>query len=142
MKRDRFLLLRVNRGSRLPRSATTAGRMLVVGIRRHLRLDGGRFSCSRAMLTARSSCGSCPSCTAFGSISMEGRGPRGCLMNLVDDATSTTLCRMGEQETIWAAVGVLGAWMEKYGVEATEIQLPKEEERMGTLLMTGVWGHF
>ena len=47
---------------------------------------------------------------------LEGRGPRGCLMNLVDDATGTTLCRMGEQETIWAAVGVLKAWMEKYGV--------------------------
>jgi len=31
---------------------------------------------------------------------LEGRGPRGCLMNLVDDATGTTLCRMGEQETI------------------------------------------
>jgi transposase len=45
-----------------------------------------------------------------------GRGPRGCLMNLVDDATGTTLCRLGEQETIWAAVGVLTAWMEKYGV--------------------------
>jgi transposase len=47
---------------------------------------------------------------------LEARGPRGCLMNLVDDATSTTLCRMGDQETIWAAVGVLRAWMEKYGV--------------------------
>jgi transposase len=47
---------------------------------------------------------------------LEGRGPRGCLMNLVDDATSTTLCRMGEQETIWAAVDVLRAWMGKYGV--------------------------
>ena len=47
---------------------------------------------------------------------LEKRGPRGCLMNLVDDATSTTLCRLGEQETIWAAVGVLRAWMEKYGV--------------------------
>jgi transposase len=47
---------------------------------------------------------------------LEGRGPRGCLMNLVDDATSTTLCRLGEQETIWAAVGVLRAWIAKYGV--------------------------
>ena len=47
---------------------------------------------------------------------LEGRGPRGCLMNLVDDATSTTLCRLGNQETIWAAVGILRAWMEKYGV--------------------------
>jgi transposase len=46
----------------------------------------------------------------------EERGPRGCLMNMVDDATSTTCCRMGEQETIWAAVGVLRSWIEKYGV--------------------------
>jgi transposase len=46
----------------------------------------------------------------------EERGPRGCLMNMVDDATSTTLCRMGEQETIWAAVGVLRGWIGKYGV--------------------------
>jgi hypothetical protein len=28
-------------------------------------------------------------------------------MNIVDDATGTTLCRMGEQETIWTAAGVL-----------------------------------
>src|ERR1022692_3912670 len=36
---------------------------------------------------------------------LEERGPKGCLMNMVDDATSTVLCRLGEQETIWAAVG-------------------------------------
>lgn len=47
---------------------------------------------------------------------LEGRGPSGCLMNLVDDATSTTLCRLGEQETIWAAAGVLRLWIEAYGV--------------------------
>jgi len=47
---------------------------------------------------------------------LEGRGPRGCLMNMVDDATGTTLCRMGKEETIWAAVGVLRAWIEGYGV--------------------------
>src|SRR5260370_13421934 len=29
----------------------------------------------------------------------EERGPRGCLMNMVDDATGDTHCRMGEQET-------------------------------------------
>lgn len=46
----------------------------------------------------------------------EERGPRGCLMNMVDDATATTCCRLGEQETIWAAVGVLRSWIEKYGV--------------------------
>lgn len=46
----------------------------------------------------------------------ESRGPRGCLMNLVDDATSTTVTRIGAEETIWAAAGVLRAWIEKYGV--------------------------
>ena len=47
---------------------------------------------------------------------LEGRGPEGCLMNMVDDATGTTLCRLGKEETIWAAVGVLKAWIEHYGV--------------------------
>ena len=46
----------------------------------------------------------------------EGRGPRGCLMNLVDDATSKAVARMGKEETIWAAAGVLRAWIEKYGI--------------------------
>jgi len=46
----------------------------------------------------------------------EERGPEGCLMNLVDDATTTTLARLGAQETIWAAAGVLRRWIEKYGV--------------------------
>src|SRR6202140_5269120 len=46
----------------------------------------------------------------------EERGPRGCLMNMVDDATGDTNCRMGEQETIWAAAGVLRSWIEKHGV--------------------------
>ena len=42
--------------------------------------------------------------------------PRGCLMNLVDDATGRTLARLGAQETIWAAVDVLRRWIEAYGV--------------------------
>jgi hypothetical protein len=46
----------------------------------------------------------------------EERGPRGCLMNMVDDATGDTNCRMGEQETIWAAAGVLRSWIEKHGI--------------------------
>ncbi len=46
----------------------------------------------------------------------EQRGPRGCLMNMVDDATGTTGSRLGEAETIWAAAGVLRAWIERYGV--------------------------
>jgi hypothetical protein len=47
---------------------------------------------------------------------LEERGPRGCLMNMVEDATSTTEARMGKEETIWAAVGVLRAWITQYGV--------------------------
>jgi len=49
---------------------------------------------------------------------LEGRGPEGCLMDLVDDATNTTLARLGEEETIWAAAGALRlrAWIERYGV--------------------------
>jgi transposase len=47
---------------------------------------------------------------------LEERGPRGCVMNMVDDATSTTQARMGKEETIWAAVHVLRAWIQHYGV--------------------------
>src|SRR6201997_5384975 len=50
---------------------------------------------------------------------LEGRGPRGCLMNMVDDATSETQRRLGKEETMWAAAGVLRAWIEKYGVPRT-----------------------
>jgi hypothetical protein len=44
------------------------------------------------------------------------RGARSCMMSLVDDATSTTLLRFGAEETIWAAVAVLHAWIAAYGV--------------------------
>ncbi len=69
---------------------------------------------------------------------LEGRGPRGCLMNMVDDATGTTLCRMGKEETIWAAGGVLRAWIERYGVpqalytdwKNVYVREPSAQERM------------
>jgi len=47
---------------------------------------------------------------------LEGRGPRGGVMNMVDDATSATQARLSKEETIWAAAGVLRAWIGKYGV--------------------------
>src|SRR5579859_7793248 len=47
---------------------------------------------------------------------LEERGPQGCLIDLVDDATSTTWAQLGEQETIWAVVDALRAWIERYGV--------------------------
>ena len=46
----------------------------------------------------------------------ETRAPRGCLMNLVDDATGRTLARLGAEETTWAAADVLRRWIEAYGV--------------------------
>ena len=69
---------------------------------------------------------------------LEGRGPRGCLMNMVDDATGRTLCRMGKEETLWAAVGVLEAWIQRYGVpralytdgKNVDVREPSEEERL------------
>ncbi|PYU19855.1 MAG: hypothetical protein DMG30_22935 [Acidobacteria bacterium] len=47
---------------------------------------------------------------------LEERGPTGCLMDIVDDATNRTLARMGEEDTIWAVVDTLRAWIERYGV--------------------------
>jgi len=47
---------------------------------------------------------------------LEERGPEGCLIDMVDDATNTTWAQLGEQETIWAVVDALRAWMARYGV--------------------------
>jgi len=46
----------------------------------------------------------------------EDRGPRGCLINLVDDATSTVLARIDKEETTWAVADGLRAWVERYGI--------------------------
>jgi hypothetical protein len=43
-------------------------------------------------------------------------GERACLMNLVDDASGTTLGRMYAQETTEAAMQMLWTWIERYGV--------------------------
>ncbi len=47
---------------------------------------------------------------------LEGRGPEGCLLDMVDDATNTTESRMSEQETTWDAVAVLRRWIGRYGL--------------------------
>ena len=47
---------------------------------------------------------------------LEERGPQGCLMDMVDDATNTTWAQLGEQETIWAVADALRGWIERYGV--------------------------
>lgn len=47
---------------------------------------------------------------------LEGRAGRGCLVDLVDDATSRGLGRFDEEETTWALADVLRAWVKKYGI--------------------------
>jgi hypothetical protein len=44
------------------------------------------------------------------------RAGKVCLMNMVDDATSTVEALLGDGETIWAAARVLRQWIAKYGV--------------------------
>ncbi len=47
---------------------------------------------------------------------LEGRGPDGCLMTMTDDSTGTVLLRMGCEETLWSAAGLLHEWIDRYGV--------------------------
>ena len=69
---------------------------------------------------------------------LEERGPRLCLMDLVDDATGESLSQLHEQETIWAAADVFRAWVEKYGVpqalytdwKNVYVREPSEAERL------------
>lgn len=47
---------------------------------------------------------------------LEQRGPQGCVMNMVDDATGMTVAHLGQEETTWDAVAVLRLWIASYGV--------------------------
>jgi transposase len=47
---------------------------------------------------------------------LEGRAPKGCMMNFVDDASGVALCRFSSEETTWAAADLLAAWVRQYGV--------------------------
>lgn len=46
----------------------------------------------------------------------EDRADECCLMNMVDDATGTTLSLMGEAETTEISMRLLWAWIDKYGI--------------------------
>jgi transposase len=67
----------------------------------------------------------------------EDRGPASCLLTMVDDATGRSLGSLGAQETIWAAVGVLRTWIERYGIpralytdwKNVYVREPNQEER-------------
>ena len=72
---------------------------------------------------------------------LEARGPSGCAMTLVDDATSRVLLRFAPQETTWAAADVLRAWIEAYGVpqalytdwKNVYVRRPTDAERLADL---------
>src|SRR5207248_2589236 len=63
--------------------------------------------------------------------------PPSCLVAMVDDATGRSLGSLGAQETIWAAVGVLRAWIDRYGIPRAlytdwkniYVRPPNQEER-------------
>lgn len=42
--------------------------------------------------------------------------PRTCLMNMVDDATGTTMALMAQQETTELAMRLIWSWIERYGI--------------------------
>lgn len=46
----------------------------------------------------------------------EARGPKSCLMNMVDDAQGTTLSLLAEEETSFAAMELLWGWIKRYGI--------------------------
>jgi len=47
---------------------------------------------------------------------LEDRGPRGCLIHMVDDATSTSLATFADEETTWGVADTLRSWVREYGV--------------------------
>ena len=69
---------------------------------------------------------------------LEERGPRGCLMHMVDDATTKALGWFSAEESIWAAARVLRRWIERYGVpqalytdwKNVYVRPPNAQERM------------
>jgi transposase len=76
---------------------------------------------------------------------LEERGPVGCLMDLVDDATGCSVLAFSAEETTWAAVTVLRRWITAYGVprclytdwKTVYLRQPTEAERAaGTVPLT------
>jgi hypothetical protein len=76
---------------------------------------------------------------------LEDRGPVGCLMDLVDDATGRSVLEFSAEETTWAAVSVLRRWITTYGVprclytdwKTVYLREPTEAERTaGTVPLT------
>jgi transposase len=77
----------------------------------------------------------------------ESRGAPACLMVMVDDATGRCEARLSQGETLAAAFGVLGHWIERHGVPealytdrkniyVTQREPTDEEKRLGTGALT------
>jgi len=77
----------------------------------------------------------------------ENRGEEECLMDMVDDATGRNLALLSEEETTAAAMKILWAWVEKYGIPkaiyvdwknvyVTQRKLTVEEQLAGELPLT------
>lgn len=72
---------------------------------------------------------------------LEARGPSGCAMTLIDDATNRVLLQFAPQETTWAAADVLRAWIEQYGIpralytdwKNVYVRRPTEAERLAAI---------
>lgn len=58
----------------------------------------------------------------------EKRAGRCCLMNMVDDATSRSLPRFSEEETIFSAMALLWKWVDCYGIPRALYY--RQEERL------------
>jgi transposase len=69
---------------------------------------------------------------------LEGRGEKGCLMHMVDDASGHAAGEFHQEETIWAAVHVLRRWIEQHGVppalytdwKNVYVQAPSAQEKI------------
>jgi len=69
---------------------------------------------------------------------LEDRGGEGCLMHLVDDATSKALFSFSQEETTWDAANLLRAWIERYGVpkalytdwKSVYVSAPTEKQKL------------
>ena len=79
---------------------------------------------------------------------LEARGPSGCAMTLVDDATNRVLLQFAPQETTWAAADVLRAWIEQYGIpralytdwKNVYVRRPTEAERLADIAPRTAFG--
>ena len=80
---------------------------------------------------------------------LEERAGKGCLMQMVDDATNLVYCQFSEEETFWAAARLLRGWIEDHGVpralytdwKNVYVRTPNEHERRQGKVPVTQFGH-